>query len=205
VIAAGPSEASGEDVGAQGRPDAQLVAAVARGDAAAFRILLERHSAGIHRLAYRMVGQASEADDVTQETFVRLWTGAAGWRPDRGGGLSAWLRRVATNLCLDRLRRRKRLSDEPVPERVDGRPRPDAELMARSLAEIAAAAVASLPDRQRAAIVLTYYEDLPNAAAAEAMQINLKALESLLVRARTALKAAMIAADLHPSDFEGVR
>ena len=205
MIAAGLSEAGGEDAGGPDRPDAQLVAAVARGDAAAFRILLERHSGAIHRLAYRMVGQASEAEDVTQETFVRLWTGAAAWRPDRGGGLSPWLRRVATNLCLDRLRRRKRLSDGPVPERVDERARPDADLMARSLAEIAAAAVASLPDRQRAAIVLTYYEGLPNAAAAEAMQMNVKALESLLVRARVALRAAMVAADLHPADFAEVR
>src|SRR3954468_11405627 len=90
--------------------DAALMARVAAGDAAAFRVLVERHAAMVHALAWRMLGPA-DAEDVVQESFTRLWVNAKGWTPS-GAGLGGWLRRIATNLCLDRLRRPRTLGDE---------------------------------------------------------------------------------------------
>ena len=186
-----------------GQDDAQLIAAVARRDASAFRTLAERHAAGLHRLAWRLLADASEAEDVVQESLLRMWDHAAAWKPV-GGGVPAWLRRIATNLCLDRLRRRARMSDEAPPDIVDDRMAADQRIDADRLGDVARRALAALPDRQRAAVVLTYYEQLSNAAAAELMEMKLKAFESLLVRARTALRAAVGAAGVSAADLESI-
>src|SRR3954465_11266898 len=100
-----------------GEGDAALMGRVAAGDAAAFRLLVERHSAMIHTLAWRMLGPA-DAEDVVQESFTRLWVNARGWTPS-GGGLGGWLRRVATNLCLDRLRKPRLVSDDLLADHED--------------------------------------------------------------------------------------
>ena len=184
-----------------GQDDARLIAAVARRDASAFRVLAERHSGALHRLAWRLLGDASEAEDVVQETLLRVWDHAADWKPV-GGGLPGWLRRVATNLSLDRHRRSSRISDADVPEHADPALAADKQMDAARLGSIAQTALLALPDRQRAAIVLTYYEQLANAAAAEAMAMNVKAFESLLVRARSALRAAVQAAGVSATDLE---
>ena len=170
--------------------EARLVAAVARRDAAAFRALVECQSRAIQALAYRMLGDRHEAEDVVQEALLRLWDGAARWQP-RGGGVAGWLRRVATNLCIDRVRRTGRLSDAAPPEQADPAPSADALIDEARAAERARGALQQLPDRQRAAIVLTYYEQLSNAAAAEVLGLGIKAFESLLVRARAGLRSTL--------------
>ncbi|MGI4801916.1 MAG: sigma factor-like helix-turn-helix DNA-binding protein, partial [Janthinobacterium lividum] len=131
----------------------------------------------------------------------RVWDHAADWKPV-GGGLPGWLRRIATNLSLDRHRRSSRISDADVPEHADPALAVDKQMDAARLGSIAQTALLALPDRQRAAIVLTYYEQLANAAAAEAMAMNVKAFESLLVRARSALRAAVQAAGVSATDLE---
>ncbi len=175
---------------------------VAARDGAAFRRLVDAHAAAVHRLAYRMTGDAAEAEDVTQEAMLRLWEHAAGWRPG-GSGVGAWLQRVAANLCLDRLRRRRFRSDEDVPERADDAPLADAVLDAERTAAAARDAVLALPDRQRLAIVLTYYEGQPNSAAAAALEMNIKAFESLLLRARASLREACVQRGLVADDLRG--
>jgi RNA polymerase sigma-70 factor (ECF subfamily) len=161
------------------------MARVASGDAAAFRLLVERHSAMVHALAWRMLG-AADAEDVVQESFTRLWVNAKGWAP-AGGGLGGWLRRVATNLCLDRLRRPRTVGDDLLAGHRDEAPPADVRLDEARRQATVADAVRALPDRQRAAIVLTYYEGVSNAEAAAILGLGVKAVESLLVRARQAL------------------
>lgn len=170
--------------------DDALMLRVAARDGAAFRELVSAHAARPHRIAWRMLGDASEAEDVTQEALLRLWNTAPAWRGG-GPGVGAWLTRVATNLCLDRLRRRARLSDEDVPERADEAPLADAVLEDEQARGRVIRALNQLPERQRAAIVLTYYEEMPNATAAGHLEMNLKAFESLLLRARRALKGLL--------------
>jgi RNA polymerase sigma factor (sigma-70 family) len=183
--------------------DGSLMAEVARGNATAFRIIVEQHSPALYRLAYRLMGQASEAEDVVQEVFVRVWTHATRWRSTQGGGLAAWLRRLATNLCLDRLRRRRFISDAAAPERIDDAPGADAVLDQKRVSALASQAVQRLAPRQRAAIILTYYEELSNNAAAEVLEMNIKAFESLLVRARSTLRRFIDDAGLSPADLGG--
>jgi RNA polymerase sigma factor (sigma-70 family) len=167
--------------------DDALMVQVAARSAEAFRMLAGRHAAVPQRVAYRMLGSAAEAEDIAQEAMLRLWDSAPRWQA-KGPGVGAWLRRVATNLCLDRLRRRKFQSDEEVPERIDEAPLADALIDQARVTAKTRHAVGALPERQRAAIILTYYEDCSNMAAADALQMNLKAFESLLLRARATLR-----------------
>ena len=105
--------------------DATLVARVVARDPVAFRSIVDAHAIALRRIGYRMLGDATEAEDVAQEAFLRLWNHAARWRAT-GSGIGAWLNRVVMNLCLDRLRRRRFTSDEAVPERADESPNADA-------------------------------------------------------------------------------
>jgi RNA polymerase sigma factor (sigma-70 family) len=175
--------------------DDALMARVLRRDAAAFRIVVDGHARTLHRIAYRMIGDATEAEDLAQEALTRLWQHAGRWQAG-GAGIGAWLTRVTMNLCLDRLRRRRFASDEAVPQRADEAPLAPELIAAEQERQRVVAAIAALPDNQRAAIVLTYYEDQPNAVAAESLDMNIKAFESLLLRARGALKRALTVDDI---------
>ena len=175
--------------------DRALMALVAAGDAAAFRQVVARHIEMVHAVAWRLLGDAAEAEDVVQDAFAKVWTHAPGWTP-AGGGLGGWLRRIANNLCLDRLRRRRPLSAAPVPDRPDDAPGADEAYDEARRSAAVAAAIQALPERQRAAIVLTYHEGLSNAEAAMTLGLGVKALESLLVRARQGLTSALAAQGL---------
>ena len=170
--------------------DGALMQRVAAGDAEAFKQLVTRHTPMVHAIAWRMLGDAVEAEDVVQETFVKTWVNARGWT-SAGGGLGGWLRRIATNACLDRLRRPRFVSDAALPERADDAPPADLAIDGERRRAAVAAAIQALPDRQRAAIVLTYYEGVSNAEAASILGLGVKALESLLVRARQALTRSL--------------
>lgn len=172
-----------------------LMARVGAGDAAAFERIVERHMPMLHALAWRMLGDASEAEDVVQESLVKLWVNAKGWQPS-GGGLGAWLRRIATNTCVDRLRKPRALSGEALPERADDGPPADVLIDTERRQAAVQAAILALPERQRAAIVLTYHEGVSNAEAASILGVGVKALESLLVRARQGLSQRLAAQGL---------
>lgn len=178
--------------GADQKPasDDALMAQVAARSPEAFGQLATVYGHVPHRIGWRMLGDATEAEDVAQEAMLRLWDHASRWTPG-GAGVAAWLKRVAMNLCLDRLRRNKFRSDEEVPERADEYPLADALMDADQLAQRTRAAVARLPDNQRAAIVLTYFEECSNMAAADMLSMNIKAFESLLLRARQALRKGL--------------
>ena len=170
--------------------DNVLMARVAARDADAFRTLVDAHVRTIHRIAFRMLGEASAAEDIAQESLLRLWDHAARWRGD-GPGVAAWLTRVANNLCLDRLRRRKFSSDEAVPDRADPAPGADDVMDEAEMTSLTKMCIGTLSDRQRSAIILTYYEDMSNNDAATALDMNIKAFESLLLRARHSLRRSI--------------
>ncbi len=181
--------------------DAALAARLAARDPAALREVIACHAAALHRVCYRMTGDAHEAEDIVQEACLRLWDQApkiaarhpVGSQAAATLRLGGWLQRVVTNLAIDRLRRTRRLSDGEVPDTADEAPLADTMIEAGERDGTARALIMALPERQRAAIVLTYYEELPNAEAAEAMEMNIKAFESLLHRARAALRQAWTA------------
>jgi RNA polymerase sigma-70 factor (ECF subfamily) len=173
--------------------DDSLMVRLKGGDSAAFAELLGRHAAAVTGFSYRMVGNAAEADDIAQETFLRLWRGREKWEPR--AQVRTWMLRVAHNLCIDRFRRREVVTNE-FPELVDGRPSPAGELQRQQVGRIVNEALAALPERQRAAIGLVYYEDLSNIEAAEVLGVSIDALESLLARGRRSLR--QILSHLHP-------
>jgi RNA polymerase sigma factor (sigma-70 family) len=179
-----------ERYGAGEDPDQELVARVGRGDPAAVQALVARKLPRMLALAQRMLGDASEAEDVAQEVFVRAWKQAASWRPG-GARFDTWMHRVALNLCYDRLRRRREIPTSEPPEQVDSAANAEQGLSERDTARQVDAAIASLPPRQREAIVLCHFQELSNIEAAGLMEVSIEALESLLSRARRSLRAAL--------------
>ncbi len=178
--------------GDEANDDGALMRRVASGDARALELIAERHTPMLYAVAWRMLGDPAEAEDVVQEAITRAWVKAASWTPV-GGGLGGWLRRIATNLCIDRQRKRAFHSDIEVPERADDAANADVLIDDQRRKDAVAAAMQALPDRQRAAIVLAYYEGVSNAEAAATLGIGVKALESLLVRARQGLSRSLAA------------
>lgn len=168
-------------------PDGDLVRRVGAGDRGAIAELVARKLGRMTALAFRLLGDATEAEDVVQELFVRTWAQAPRWQPG-AAKFDTWMHRVAINLCNDRLRKRR---DLPLPEDWDA-PDPaaaaDAEIEAEEERDRIGRALAALAPRQREAIVLTYYQDYSNRDAADLMGIQVDALESLLARGRRALK-----------------
>lgn len=167
--------------------DDALMARVAARDTDALRLLADRHAQLPWRIGYRMLADTAEAEDVAQEALLRLWQFADRWQAG-GAGVAAWLTRVATNACLDRLRRRRFVGDDTGPERTDESPLADEAIEADEVRQAVTACIEALPDRQRAAIVLTYYEERQNRTAADILAMQLKAFESLLFRARASLR-----------------
>lgn len=176
------------------------LARIAAGDVLAFGALVDEQAERLRAIAYHMLGDRHEAEDIAQETLVRVWRDAAQLAPSMRN-LGSWCTRVAMNLCLDRLRRRRFASDDTLPETADGSANQAGAIDERRLQATVGAALASLPDRQRAALVLTYYEELPNMNAAAALDLNIKAFESLLLRARSAVRKAFEAAGLTVASF----
>lgn len=174
----------------QDRSDEELVALAGNGDRQAYRVLVERHGRRVLAMARRMTGNLAEAEDVAQEAFLRVWQHAGDWR-DRGAKFTTWLYRVVVNLCLDRRRRVPMAPLEEAGNPADERPNAEATVAADERARRVAEALAALPDRQRAALVLSYYEGMSNASAAAVLEISVEALESLLVRARRAIRAGL--------------
>lgn len=171
------------------RADAVLVARVGAGDSGACRTLMDAHLGRIHAFAWRMLGDAGEAEDVSQEAFLRLWRQAGKWRADAQAG--TWLHRVAHNLCVDRLRKRRGDAGDELPELADPSPGPAAEHQRTQVASMVEGALARLPERQRAAIALVHYQEFGNIEAADIMGVSVEALESLLARGRRALREAL--------------
>jgi RNA polymerase sigma-70 factor (ECF subfamily) len=172
--------------------DELLMARVAAGDQAAFRLLMARHIQRSMRLAQRVTGNAADAEEVAQEAFLRLWTKADTWQEGRGR-FTTWFFRIVMNLCLDRKRRQPFLPLDSVEEPADQRRGATEGIYEREVSRQVGGAIAELPERQRAALVMCYYEEMSNIEAASALSISVSALEALLVRARRTLKIKLAA------------
>lgn len=189
---AAPREAREDD------PDAAVLAAAGRGEPRACAQLVDRHLGRVHRLATRLLDDPAEAEDVAQELFLRLWQAAAGWR--RGEArVSTWIHTVTVNLCRDRLRRRRpQLAiDESVENTLmgDESAQPDRALQLDQREGALREAIQALPERQREALLLFHYEGLDQGECAQALGVSVDALESLLARARRALKQRFAATE----------
>ncbi|MGB4247463.1 MAG: sigma-70 family RNA polymerase sigma factor [Pseudohongiellaceae bacterium] len=171
--------------------DQELMTAIQSGDAQAYEAAVKKHLKSISHYAFRMLGNSKDTEDITQETFLRLWTHADTWRGEKSS-VSTWLHRIAHNLCIDYLRKDKSsVTSEYLDEmEMDDRPMdaPDNTDKLTALKQ----ALELLPERQRSALVLNHYHGFSNREIAEIMDISVDALESILARARRGLKALLL-------------
>lgn len=171
--------------------DAALLAAYAGGDRAAARSLTLRLAPVALRVAQRMLGDATEAEDVAQEAMLRLWRAAPGWRTGEAK-VTTWLYRVTSNLCTDRLRRRRSVGIESIDEPEDDRPGAVDELIESDRMTALQAALTALPERQRQAVILRHIEGLANPEIGEILGIGTEAVESLTARGKRALATSLV-------------
>ena len=174
----------------QNQRDAELLARFSKGDRAAALALTSRLAPVVFAQAFRMLGDRTEAEDVTQESLLRLWKAAPGWDATRAK-ITTWLYRVTSNLCTDCLRKSNRNSGDEVPEVADETPGIDLKLQATARAQALQHALQTLPDRQRQAMILRHIEDLSNPEISDIMEISVEAVESLVSRGKRALASTL--------------
>lgn len=193
----------GQESGPPGRTpeDAEnirLMGLASAGDMAAFEQLVERHQRLVIGTVGRMLGTNSDAEDIAQQVFVRVWKNVKRYEPR--AKFTTWLLKITRNLVFNELRRRSRHPAVPLQSETDEEERPlkdehavapDASLLDHELQEAVDAAIAQLPETQRMAVVLRRYEELSYEEIAEALDQSVSAVKSLLFRARTELRESL--------------
>jgi RNA polymerase sigma-70 factor (ECF subfamily) len=168
--------------------DAALLNQVAAGDMGACRTLVDEHLKKMLGLAYQMLGDVTEAEDVAQDAFLKLWKQAPTWRPE--AQIKVWLYRVVYNLSIDRLRKGKRLVNTEPPEEFEEAGQIDGLHNGQVKAHLNEA-IFDLPERQRTAITLVHLQEERQKDAAIVMGISVDALESLLARGKRNLRGKL--------------
>jgi len=162
---------------------------IGRGDREALGVLAVRHQGRVLGVAYRTIGDRAAAEDVAQETFLRIWLSADRYKPK--AKFTTWLYRVVVNLCLDALKKRAKDRTVSVVRELEGVEDAAARSQRRELAGEVGSAVAALPDRQRVAVVMHRFSGLPLTEIAEVTGWSLPAVESLLVRGYASLRKSL--------------
>lgn len=180
--------------------DIELMTRVREGDAEAFAMIVERHQHRVVGTIAKMLGSITEAEDVAQQVFLRVWKSAPRWKPT--AKFTTWLLTITRNLVFNEVRRQKRSrtssldeeSEQNMPEREDVSViSPAQELANRELEQVVDAAIAELGEQSRMALILRRYEELPYEEIAEILGTTVPAVKSLLFRARTELRARLSA------------
>ena len=170
--------------------DEGLLTAIAAGDRAAFEALLGLHLDAIHAYLFRLTGSRADAEDLAQETFLRVWQKAGRYQPGRVK-VTTWLHTIAHRLAIDSFRRKRELPEAGNLEVSDPLTDPAVLQAAEEQQRLLDQALSALPERQRAAILLCQVQGFSNAQAAEILDVKVRALESLLARARRGLREAL--------------
>ena len=168
--------------------DDMLAERVGLGDRNAFAELVQRHSTRFYRVAYRVLKNKDDAEDMVQTAFLKFWQQPQSWDPLKQTKFTTWFYRVVTNLCLDQLKKKK---PDLMPEDrdiEDSQPRAEECLDLYRKKKLLGGFLAELPERQRAALNLCFYEGFSNQEAAAMMGVKLKAFQSLLMRAKETLR-----------------
>jgi len=178
--------------------DILLMERIGAGDHRAFRELVERHQHAVVGTVAKMLGNPSEAEDISQQVFLRIWRHAKRYRPD--AKFTTYLFTITRNLVFNESRRKKRRKETSSDEREEnshmGTPddpsrQPDAQMLQEELRAAVDKAIASLPEQQRMAVVLRRYEQMPYEDIAGVLDLSVSAVKSLLFRARTTLREAL--------------
>lgn len=179
--------------------DESLMRMIRQGSHQAFAILVRRHTDRFYAAAFRMTGRAAEAEDMVQDAFLKIWQKPDLWKDDKGAKFTTWFYRILVNQNIDRMRKGQKMAadNSVLPFVADQRSGPEEETAMNEEQRQIETAIAALPERQRTALNLCFYEGLSNADAAGVMGVKIKALESLLIRAKTGLRDYMKRNDNH--------
>jgi RNA polymerase sigma-70 factor (ECF subfamily) len=173
--------------------DESLVARVRKRDHQAFAQLVERHTQKFYAAAYRIVGDGTEAEDIVQDAFLKLWDKPGLWKEGKGAKFTTWFYKIVTNMAIDVTRKRgKVLPTEQTEIWADERTAQDEAMAERQQQKALEEAIQSLPENQKVALNLCFYEGLSNKEAADVLDIGVKALESLLMRAKAGVRDHLI-------------
>ena len=167
--------------------DSELLDKLATGDEVAFRMLVERHIDRAYAIALRIVGNAADAEDVVQDTMLKIWSHRGRWQHGRAK-FSTWLYRVISNRCIDLRRKPRNENVETVPEVADGQPGAVEIIERNELNGMLELAMQRLPEQQRIAVIFSYHENMSNGEIAQVMDTTVAAVESLLKRGRQQLR-----------------
>ncbi|MBI9088658.1 MAG: RNA polymerase sigma factor [Desulfobacterium sp.] len=162
-----------------------MMQAIAQGSQDAFLELTTRYQQRVLNFAFRFLGTREEAEDVVQETFLRLFKGANAY--DARGTLTAFVFRIVRNLCIDRFRKKSPELLDRLPDPLDNQTPHDYLDRKQAMASLADA-VRTLPENQCTAVILRHTEELSYREIAEIMGVSTSAVESLLVRGRRTLR-----------------
>jgi RNA polymerase sigma-70 factor (ECF subfamily) len=167
--------------------DSELLDRLATGDEAAFRMLVERHIDRAYAIALRIVGNTADAEDVVQDTMLKIWSHRGRWQHGRAK-FSTWLYRVISNRCIDLRRKPRNENVETVPEVADSQPGAVEIIERNELNGMLELAMQRLPEQQRIAVIFSYHENMSNGEIALVMDTTVAAVESLLKRGRQQLR-----------------
>ena len=182
-------------------PSEELMTRIGKGDEAAFEILVNRHQTSVLNLVYRFIGDRTQAKDLTQEVFIRIWQSAKSYEPK--AKFTTWIYRITSNLCLNELksaRRKKWFSfnwsdehgehtlEETLP---DSAASAEDVLLEKERSRQISDVLQSLPENQRMAVILKRCDDLSYQEIAQVIGCSVSAVESLLVRAKRTLQEKM--------------
>jgi len=167
--------------------DSELIDRLAIGDEVAFRMLVERHIDRAYAIALRIVGNAADAEDVVQDTMLKIWSHRGRWQHGRAK-FSTWLYRVISNRCIDLRRKPRNENVDTVPEVADGQPGAVEIIERNELNGVLELAMQRLPEQQRIAVIFSYHENMSNGEIAQVMDTTVAAVESLLKRGRQQLR-----------------
>jgi RNA polymerase sigma-70 factor, ECF subfamily len=179
--------------------DKELLDGLASGDEGSFRALVAKHIDRAYAIALRVLGNAADAEDVVQDTMLKIWTHRGQWQHGRAK-FSTWLYRVVSNRCIDLRRKPRTESVDAVPEVADKQPDASSVIERNEVTDLLEAAMLRLPEQQRIAVILSYHESLSNGDIAEVMDTTVSAVESLLKRGRQQLRELL---RRHERDIRG--
>jgi len=173
----------------ESQTDESLMIRISRGDHQAFAVLVRRHTSLFFSAAYRMCGHTHEAEDIVQEAFCKLWERPDTFDSGKGTKFTTWFYRVVTNLAIDKGRQKKPMAPaDTLDIMADKTPLAEAHMLQQEQHTALERAIQTLPERQKIALNLCFYEGLSNKEAAHIMGVGVKALESLLIRAKKTLQ-----------------
>jgi len=179
--------------------DAELMLRVKDGDGASFGLLLDKYRASVSHFLYRMVQNQAVSEELAQEVFLRVYKSRETYEP--AAKFTTWLFRIATHLALNWLRDEKHeraqerldqpAEDGPVREVADGAPSVEQQMVSQTKVAEVRRAVAALPDKQRAAVLMHKYEEMDYSQIAKVLSCSESAVKSLLFRAYETLRVRL--------------